>query len=66
MQTKQLISTLLDSDYPLTLIASASGVSYYKMHRYIKGTGTLKDDEEARVRAFALVQPIIAAKGKAQ
>lgn len=57
MTTLELIEKLDKFGYPLTLISERSNVSYFKLYRFRKNLYTLTPEEEARVRAFCLIQP---------
>lgn len=60
MKTRDMIAMLNDESYPLSLIATQSGVSYMKLFRYCRRDGKLSPDEKAKLWRFAIVQPIIA------
>lgn len=65
MQTQDMLDALTKAGYPLSLISNQSKISYMKLYRYAKGTNKLSEDEESRIRRFAIVQPIfVDAKGE--
>jgi len=57
--TLTLIESLEAADYPLRFIARQANVPYMKLYRFKRSEYTLTGEEEARVRAFAVVQPCI-------
>ena len=57
MHTKEAIAVLIDQGYPLRLIARQSGVPYMKLYRYYAEGKNLSEQDQARVRVFAYVQP---------
>jgi hypothetical protein len=57
--TLELVEALERNGYPLRFIAAQAGVSYMKLYRFKRSEYTLTGEEEARVRAFAVVQPCI-------
>lgn len=59
MRTKEMISILTEAGYPLSLIASQSGISYMKLYRYVKGTHTMTPDDKALVWRFGKMQPAV-------
>lgn len=62
MTTKEMLQFMKDQGYPLTLLATQSGVSYYKLYRHQQGGGALTDDEKAAVWRFAMCQPALEMK----
>lgn len=59
MKTRDMIETLTDAGYPLSLIASQSGVSYMKLYRYVKKSGDMTPDDKALVWRFGKMQPAV-------
>lgn len=57
--TLTLIEALESAEYPLRFIARQANVPYMKLYRFKRSEYTLTVEEEARVRAFAVVQPCI-------
>lgn len=59
MKTRDMLTVLQDSKYPLPLVAAQSGVSYMKLYRYCRKGGALSPDEKAKVWRFAIMQPVV-------
>lgn len=57
MSSSEIIQRLSDAGYSMTLIAKQSDISYMRLYRSMNGNVTLSDNEAARLRRFALVQP---------
>lgn len=57
MTDLEIIKRLVDSGYPLTLIASQSGVPYQRIYRELHGKYPLNAEDSAKLRAFAFIQP---------
>jgi len=58
MNTKNIIAKLIKSGYPLRLIASQTGVSYMKLYRFYSEEKKLSEPEQAKIKAFAYMQPV--------
>lgn len=59
MKTRDMLDILLAAGYPLSLIASQSGVSYMKLYRYAKGSHKMSPDDKARIWRFGKMQPAV-------
>lgn len=59
MKTREMLAILTDAGYPLSLVASQSGVSYMKLYRYVKADGAMTPDEKALVWRFGKMQPAV-------
>lgn len=57
--TNELIASLEAADYPLRFIARQASIPYMKLFRFKRGDYSLTAEEDARVRAFAVVQPCV-------
>lgn len=62
MTTKEMLQFMKDQGYPLTLLATQSGVGYYKLYRHQQSGGALTEDEKAAVWRFAMCQPALERK----
>lgn len=59
MKTKEMLTILQGAGYPLSLVASQSGISYMKLYRYVKGSHALSYDDKARLWRFGKMQPAV-------
>lgn len=57
--TRELVEALEKQGYPLRFIATQAGVNYTRLYRFMESDGVLNDEDAARVRRFAIVQPCI-------
>jgi len=62
MTTKEMLQFMKEQGYPLTLMATQSGVSYFGLYRHLNKGGVLSSDEKAAVWRFAMCQPALEAK----
>lgn len=51
-QIDSAVAALLKRGYSIKLIASETGISYFKLYRHIKGDGQLSQDDAARLAHF--------------
>lgn len=59
MDTLKLIAKLMNHGYSLTLIAKQAKIPYMDLYRSVNNDRPLREDEEAAIKRFALVQPCI-------
>lgn len=64
MTTKEMLKFMKDSGYPLTLMASQSGVEYFSLYRHLMKGGALSDEDKSAVWRFTLCQPVLEARLK--
>lgn len=63
MTTREMLKFMKAQGYPLTLMATQSGVDYFKLYRHQQGKA-LTSEEKAKVWRFALCQPALEEKVK--
>ena len=61
MTTREMLTFMKAQGYPLTLMATQSGVDYFKLYRHQRGKA-LTSEEKAQVWRFALCQPALESK----
>lgn len=57
MNVKEILTKLQDEKYPLALIAVQTGVPYMRIYRHDRDGAALTEEEQAKIKAFAYVQP---------
>lgn len=62
MTTKEMLQFMKDEGYPLTLMATQSGVDYFALYRHLNKGKSLSSDQKAAVWRFGMCQPALEAK----
>lgn len=57
MTTKEMLKFMKEQGYPLTLMATQSGVEYWSLYRHLQQGKTLSDKEKVAVWRFGMCQP---------